>query len=383
MRPGHHLKSLPLVSASAWFNKELSMGVVLMENYEVDSPAALTDKGWVLPTTSVNTITAFTENGITRKSLVSDRIVAGNSFDPIKIPVPASKFFYFSTRVRWASSGIGDSGLRLSVSSANTYAGAINAAYSFAFAQPQGTGWRIFANATTSGQYVDFGVNEWITLEILRKADGTIRVWVNDILLYTPSVVNTWPVDNYIYVGRVQVGGSSGGSARFGWQFADTVVIDPSTAGLQNRPGSKSRVVSVPFVSDVSAQWQLPSGVTGAHYPFMADYPATVDTTRILTGDTAGQREQYQSGALPMVVTGADKVLSLMMEQRPSNGGGTSHSFATEVDVGSGIVEVAQNQLAGGAAFSYRPIFLDKKPDGSDWTASDIAALKAGFSIKS
>lgn len=356
------------------------MGVTLMENYELGAPTALAEKGWTQTTGITNSISTFTENGVNRKALRSARALNANSFYPIGIPIPSSKVFYFSTRVRWTRTDIPDAGLRLYFSIGTAFNAPASSFY--AFAMPVGGKWTVYAGGGNAGPGYTFGY-DWVTIEIARKADGTIRVWANDLLLYTAGLSVTTPAANFLYMGWAQSGGSSGGSIFYGWEFADTVVVDPATPGLQNRPGSASRVLSVPFTADVTAQWSLPAGVTGPHYPFMADYPAAVDPNRVLTGDTVGQREQYQAGAVPVAVPGANKVLSLQIEQRPSNLGGSPHTFATELDAGAGIVEVAQNQLAGASGFVYRPVFLDKKPDGSNWTAADVAALKAGFSIKS
>lgn len=361
------------------------MGVTVMENFEVGGITALTEKGWVFPGSNTLAIVSEVENSVTRKKLRVSRNMLANSYDALKVPIPASKAFYFSVRIRYYANvgGSPDSSMRFYISTIGTFAGANAANNIFLAASPAVGGWNVYAfgNAAYSSRFIPTA--EWATIEVLRKADGSARVWVNDVLLFVAGATVNPPADNYVYFGRAQSGGGSGGNFSYGWDYMDVVVVDPATPGLQNRPGSKGRVLSVPFVSDVAAQWIPPAGVTASHYSLMADYPDAVDTSRILTGDTVGQRDQYQASAIPVVVPGADKVLSVQIEQRAANPGGAQHSFATEVDTGSGPVEVARNELSGGTAFSYRPIFLDKKPDGSNWTAADVAAMKAGFSVKS
>lgn len=360
------------------------MGVTVMENFEVGEPAALIDKGWVFPASNSTSIVAEAENGVSRKKLRVSRAMQANTFDAMKVPIPASKAFYFSARIKWyANVGSIDSSLRFYISTSGTFTGANTAGNAFLGITPVTGGFMAYAFNSGANPGKFFATADWVTVEVLRRADGSARVWVNDVLLYVAGATVNAPADNFIYFGRAQNGGGSGGNFSYGWEYMDVVVVDPATPGLQNRPGSKSRVLSVPFVSDVSAQWVPPAGVTTSHYQLMADYPAAIDTSRILTGDEVGKRDLYQAGAVPVVVPGADKVLSVQIEQRAANAGGTQHSFATEVDVGSGIVEVAQNTLAGGTSFGYRPVFLDKKPDGSNWTAADVAAMKAGFSVKS
>lgn len=360
------------------------MGVTLMENFEIGDPTVLTQKGWSLPSgQGVSfSIQTQTENGVARKFL---RQSIGNplvQFFPIGIPIPASKAFYLSFRLR-SQDLIRNVDLRFHVVT-NTAIASINS-YAIAYATTVGAGgkWRLQPGGTDTGEGKIFDLNTWVTVEVLRDATGTTRVWLDDILLYKPGVVPTAPAANFVYIGWLVTGTNISKGANSYWDISDVVVVDPATPGLQNRPGSKSRVVPVPFVSDVSAQWDAPAGVTAPHYSLMADYPAAVDTAKVLTGETVGDREQYQAAALPQVVTGADQVLSVQIEQRAANAGGVPHAFATEVNVGSGNVEVAQNQLAGLEAFSYRPVYLDKKPDGTNWTAADVAAMKAGFTIKS
>lgn len=361
------------------------MGVSLMENFEVGSVAVLAEKGWILPATN-NSIGTVTENGFTRKRLIVARPLAAQSFDAIKIPIPSSKEFYFSTRVAYYDSGnngIADAGLRLYIATSGTFSDAGSNGRLFGFAMPANGAWTFYTANTNSGNSRNFGVFERIKVEVYRKADGTTKVWVNDFPLINASLTTTAPADNYIYIGRAQSSQSSGGNSNWGWDYMDTVVVDPSTPGLKYRPGAAARVVSVPMTADVQANWLPPTGVTTPHYSLMADYPAAVDTNKILTGDTVGQRDQYQAGAVPVVVPGANKVLSVQLEQRSANPGAALHTYATEIDTGTGITEVAQNQIAAGGVFVYRPVFIDKKPDGTNWTAADVAALKAGFSLKS
>lgn len=359
------------------------MGVTLMENYEVGGSAALVEKGWIFPAGNTVSFSTQVENSVNRKKMFVGRTLIANEFGAIKIPIPASKAFYFSTRIRWNSPNIPEASQRLYIANNADIQGAFNAVNTFGFVYPFGTGWRFCANTSLTAAVKDFAVQEWICVEVLRKADGTARVWVNDNLLYIPGMTINAPADNYLYIGRAQAGGGTGGSAQYGWEYMDTVVVDPATAGLQNRPGASSRVMSVPLTDDVVAEWTPAAGVVTPHHTLMANYPAVPVTNDLLTGSDVGKREQYQASTIPVVVPNADKVLAVQIEQRAANPGGVQHSFATEVDVGAGVQEIREVALAGASGFVYRPVFLDKKPDGTVWTAADVAAMKAGFSLKS
>lgn len=359
------------------------MGVTLMENYEVGGSAALVEKGWVFPANNTITFDNQVENSVNRKKMTVAKNLIPNVFDAIKIPIPASKAFYFSTRIRWNRPDLPDTSMRFYLANNADVNAAFSPTNMFCFAYPVGAGWRFCANNSLTAAIKDTALQEWITIEVLRKADGTARVWFNDNLMYISGMNITAPGDNYLYIGRAQAGGGSGGNFLWGWEYMDTVVVDPATPGQQNRPGASARVLSVPFTADLVAEWTPAAGVSTPHRSLMANYPAVPVTADLLTGTEVGKREQYQAGAVPVVVPNADKVLSVQIEQRAANPGGTPHSFATEVDAGAGRQEVAQNSLAGGSGFVYRPVFLDKKPDGTVWTAADVAAMKAGFSLKS
>lgn len=361
------------------------MGVTLMENFDCEL-GALVAKGWVMPTVTLRVVTAiesFTENGITRYCFrhgMSMSYYGYGTYYPVKIPIPASKEFYFSCRLRYPYTTRQSASTTFAITT-----GSRNAANIMVEIYPNGTtGWTAYpkgALGNTGNPTYSFGHNQWVTVEVLRKADGTLRVWVEDILLYVAGATVTAPTDNFIYLG-VSNGAASGDILdSVAFQFADVVVVDPNTAGLQNRPGSTSRVLSAPASADVLAQWTAIGGATGPHNQLMKDFPATVDTTRVLQGDTAGQREQYSLSALPAGF--GQQILTLGIEQRANNPGGSPHTFTTEVDTGSGPTGVADNTLAGGSGFQYRPVFIANKPNGSPWSASDIATLKVGFSVKS
>ncbi|QJI52252.1 hypothetical protein [Cronobacter phage JC01] len=358
------------------------MGVTLMENFDCDV-GALVERGWVMPATTTNVFTAieqFTENGITRNCFrhsMSMSYYGFGAFYPFRIPLPASKEFFVSFRMRYPNASRINSSTAWSVST-NSGRSAANLvlevypadAYSSVYLKNNG-------QVAGSPSY-RFNHQTWATIEMQRKADGSTKVWVDDMLLYSANANTTASADNYLYMGVVNAGQ---GSTIDGYQIADVVVIDPTTAGLQNRPGSSERVLSLAASADVLAQWTAIGGATEPHNQLMKNYPATVDTTKVLQGDTAGQREQYSLADFPAGF--GTQLLTLGFEQRANNPGSSPHVFTTEVDLGAGPVGVADNTVAPGATYSYRPVYVASKPGGGTWTAADIPALKIGFSVKS
>lgn len=366
------------------------MGVFFMENFAGDTSmstadvaAWLTARGMIPDTGNGNVYNLGTEveNGITVPYLIDNPnygTVGGYRFWGLRFPIPATKSFYFSARIRSAITGTPHGNLRFFMGTVANNAANQNFGYIEALGTTQ---WQMHAGVRSSNPTYTFPRNAWVTVEIYRAADGTSQIWLNDLLFVYDQTVSA-PTDNYIFFGPGQ---SAAVSTAYSapWHIADVVVVDPDTPGLQYRPGARHRVVSTPFVSDTIAQWDLPAGASGTHYPIVSKFQTTPANINILTGDTPGEREQYQSGNVPLSQPTYDKVLSVELEQRLNNTGGATHVLANEIDLGSGITEVATQTLAGASGWQYKPVFMDKKPDGSNWSLADLPNLKAGYSIKS
>ncbi len=321
-------------------------------------------------------IETYAENGVTRKKYRHGGTLSRPLFYTNSIPIPgANKAFYASFRFQWF--GPWYDGLQLRIAT-STDVSAVN---------------NIMIRCDRSGNnfvFYPLGINTpsvavpWdqpFCVEVHRRVDGTFRCWVNDILLQVSQTIPAPPA-NVLYFGRAQINNTSGG-AYCGWDLMDAVVIDPTTPGQQYRPGSSMRVLSSPMNADVTTDWLPPSGVTSSHFSLVSGLTATVDANKVLTGNTVGMRDQYQSGGVTLINATTNKVLSVGIEKRIANAGSVAHSYATELDTGAGPAEIENVTMAGLSGYLYQPVYLDKKPDGSIWTPADLATLKAGIKVKS
>lgn len=374
------------------------MAIIVAENFNfadtthADIKNSLLARGYVLTTDqtmwSNSAILTQVENGVTRPFLsIAANYYAGNgsTFNAIGLPLTNNTNpFYLSFRLRLANTspaGMVEFGV-------DTQGSVTLGANRLLRVLPSGGQLAVYpgsgSSASDGGKYLLVPYNQWVMLEIYRAADGKVKVWVDDMLLLGASTfVNSAPAaaNPRVYLGPHRNGSYTTGT--WPWQISDVVLVDAALPGQQNRVGSTGRVESVPYTADVTAEWAPPAGVTDPHNKLMTSWKSVPDTTKILTGTVAGQRDKYQVGAVPKSRTDNDVVLSVGLERRANNAGGAAHTFASEIDVGAGNVEVDSVTLAAGAGYQYIPKFMDKKPDGSNWTMADVAAMKSGFVVKS
>jgi hypothetical protein len=374
------------------------MAIIVAENFNfldtafADVKASLLARGYVFTTDmsiwNSGTIRTQVENGVTRPYLVtsSDYYAnSGNTFNAFGLPLTNNTNpFYLSFRLKLnapSASNMVEFGIDTQGSAAlgaNRLLRVFNTGGQLQIFPGSGT------SASVGGKYIVMPYNQWVMIEVFRAADGKVKVWVDDMLLLGASnFVNTAPVaaNPRVYLGPFRNGNFIQG--RYEWLISDLVLVDAALPGQQNRVGSTGRVESVPYTADVTAEWAPPAGVTDPHNTLMTSWKSVPDTTKILTGTVAGQREKYQVGAVPKSRADNDVVLAVGIERRANNAGGAAHTFASEIDLGAGNVEVDSVTLAAGAGYQYIPKFMDKKPDGSNWTMADVAAMKSGFVVKS
>lgn len=374
------------------------MAIIVAENFNfadtthANIQAALIARGYALTNDrtmwSNTAITTQVENGVTRPFLnMSMNYYAGNgnTFNGFGLPLTNNTNpFYLSFRLRLAAnsaSGMVEFGVDTQGSvnvGTNRLLRVLPSSGQMAVYPGSGS------SASDGGKFLLMPFNKWVTLEIYRAADGKIKVWVDDMLLLGASTfTNASPLagNPRVYLGAFRNGSYIQGT--YLWQISDVVLVDAALPGLQYRVGSTGRVEAVPYTADVTAEWAPPAGVTDPHNTLMSSWVATPDATKILTGTAAGQREKYQVGAVPKSRADNDVVLAVGIERRANNAGGAAHTFASEIDVGAGNVEVDNVTLPAGAGYQYIPKFMDKKPDGSNWTMADVAAMKSGFVVKS
>lgn len=355
------------------------MGTLLMENFNVAAVDALASRGITAGVGGDGGVSAsivdFTEDGNSRKALrqsFNTGLGNGAFWAPHSVPITVGRPFFFSMRLR-AGATVPYS--RFYISLSPTYAQAVFLVVRWI----GGTNLAVYPGPgeNTAAPGAAMPVNTFLTLEGSLRADGTALVWVNDMLLYA-GVLNLPLTSNRLYFGCGRALTQSGFMT---WDVADLVLVDPATPGLQNRPGSTGRVRDVPFTSDVKAEWVPPAGVVTPHYQLMKGYSATVNANELLTGTTLGMQDVYANSGVPGI--GNHKVLSVGLERRIANTGGVPHSVSTEIDVGAGFTSVGDINTPAGVGYQYAPLYLDKKPDGTNWSAADVAAMKAGITVKS
>ena len=374
------------------------MAILLAENFNyvdtafADIKTALQSRGYTFTTDmsiwNAGAIMTQVENGVTRTFLdTSSNYYAsnGNTFNAIGLPLTNNTNpFYLSFRLRLAHT----SAASMVEFGVDTQGSASLGANRLLRVQPSGTNLLITPGPSTTnsdgGRSILVPMNQWAMIEVFRAADGKVRVWVDDMLLLGASnYVSTAPVaaNPRVYLGPYRNGSYIQG--QYHWQISDMVLVDATLAGLQYRIGSTGRVESVPYTADIAAEWTPPAGVTDPHNALMSTWKGAVDTTKILTGSAVGQREKYQMGAVPKSRADNDVILALGIERRVNNAGGATHAFASEIDLGAGNVEVDNATLTAGAGYQYLPKFMEKKPDGTNWSMADVAAMKSGFVVKS
>lgn len=374
------------------------MAIIAAENFNIaesthaDIRNALASRNWALGGSTLwanSAIKTQVENGVTRTFLGMGTNYypgSGLSFDAIGLPLTNnSNPFYLSFRIRFPYTTALSPVIEFGVDTQNSSSIGANRLVRI---NNTGTNLLVYPGegptSSLNASFIQLPFNQWTMIEVFRAADGKVTVWVDDFLLRgAPTFFNTAPAaDNP----RVWLGPSRSRSyvqSQPEWQISDVILVDAALPGLQYRVGSTARVDSVPYTADVVAEWAPPAGVTAAHNSLMTEFKATPDPNKILTGVTPGQREKYQVGAVPKSRADNDVILAVGMERRANNAGGAAHTFASEIDLGAGNVEVGGVTLAAGAGYQYIPKFMDKKPDGSNWTMADVAAMKSGFVVKS
>lgn len=362
------------------------MGITVMENFREADTNVLVARGWVLPTThptlSIISFVDFVENGITRKALRHRATGYANYFLPFRIPIPATKAFYLSFRLSCSAPPTGTNiGMRFHINFASAYAGIVPA-YTVGFVTPVGaqTGklrFNPYASDIGTGPQLTNG--EFYTIEVFRDAAGNTRVWVDDILYYTANWTTTAPADNYISLGWLNTTNQANSNILVGWDIADVVMVDPATAGLQNRPGRSARVLDVPNSADIVTDWSTTSG--SPHYQMMNSFKIAPTEADLLTSSTVGAREEYSISTLPAGF--GTHIAALMVRPQIKNNAAAVHDVSFEMNFGTGRQEVASRTISPGASYDTTPVVLYKKPDDTLIEASDLTNLKSGFSIKS
>ncbi|ENL9127518.1 hypothetical protein AB6J89_004725 [Salmonella enterica] len=374
------------------------MAIIVAENFNIAETTnvnirnALAARNWALGNTAIWTNSAIrtqVENGVTRTFLgMLNNYYNGSgvAFDAIGLPLTNNTNpFYLSFRLRFPYTAALSNVIEFGVDTQNSYSVGANRLLRVF---NNGSQLMIYPGSGTSsslnGAYIQLPFNQWTTIEVFRAADGKVTVWVDDFLLRgAPTFTNFAPnaANPRVWLGPYRSGGYVPSQPE--WQISDVILVDAALPGLQYRVGSTGRVDAVPYTADITAEWAPPAGVTAAHNTLMTEFKATPDPNKILTGVTPGQRETYQMGAVPKSRADNDVVLAVGVERRANNAGGAAHTFASEIDVGAGNVEVDSVTLPAGTGYQYMPKFMDKKPDGSNWTMADVAAMKSGFVVKS
>lgn len=238
--------------------------------------------------------------------------------------------------------------------------------------------------AMTGEAVPSFDPSKVNTIEILHAADNRIKVWLNDLPVGANPVIPS-STTGFVYFGaRRQVVVSAGSALDYPVALNDIIVVDPSTPGLQYRPGQTARVESMELTADDVAQWTLPAGVTGSHYPIMnLPWRGTVPATEQLSSLTIGAEELYSAAALRTDL--GSKVHAVEIEGQFANNAAAAHTLTLNGNFGAaGKAALRDLTIPIGGVPQYNRLVLDKNPNGNvDWTLATATAPKVGFSIKS
>jgi hypothetical protein len=361
-----------------------------MENFNVPDIASLNTRGLSIPadngfaTTQIVTMSDTTPAGTTinRRGLRITYTIgsSGGSGQLYGLPFPANGEGYMSFRLRVNNNG----SARMVAFRLNMIAAATNGVNT--------TFWYMNSNLfgpTSNGQQTsaqpatfNFAYDKFYTVEIYRSATGAYKVWLDDFLLQAPAGTSivTPATAGFLYLLVSNVTTVSPPPA-ITVDMLDFVSVDLSNPGLQYRPGRTSRILPVAATADVITEWTGGDGT--AHYSQLSDFTNTVNATGYITANVVGKREQYQQGGVLAGFESLQQVLSVGAESYLGNFGGASHTLTTEANFGAGTVSTGDIMLAPTGSYVYRPLYLDKKPDGSNWTIADLSTVKTGFSIKS
>lgn len=366
------------------------MSVYWMENFNVPDVAALNARGLTIPanragfSTQVVLMSDTTSDGtvISRRGLriTHDVNSAPNGIEFYGLPFPANGEGYMSFRMRVNNNG----SARMVVFRVNLMSTKTNQNNTAFFMMNSN-----LLGPTTTGQIqptlassFPFSYDKFYTVEVYRSAAGVYKVWLDDFLLQAaPGTSIIAPS----VTGQLQlaIGNTSGVSPppSITTDILDFVSVDLTGTGLKYRPGRTSRVLPVTATADLITEWTGGDGT--AHYSQLSDFASVVSSNGYITANEVGKREQYQQAGVLSGYSNLAQVLSIASETYAANMGGAAHTLTMEADVGAGITSMGDVQLPAGGTYLYRPLYADKKPDGTNWSIADLSALKSGFSIKS
>lgn len=366
------------------------MSVYWMENFNVPDTAALNARGMAIPanrsgySTQMVLMSDTTADGtvISRRGLRISHDVNGapNGTEFYGLPFPVNGEGYMSFRMRVNSNG----SPRIAVLRINLTATKTNVANTSFFLLNS----NIFG-PTATGNYTGtqpvtfpFNYDQFYTVEVYRSAAGAFKVWLDDFLLPAPAgtsiLTPVVPGQLQLAIGNVT---SVSPPPVIAIDILDFVSVDLTGTGRTYRPGRTARVLPVTASADIITDWTGGDGTP--HYSQLSDFASVVSSNGFITANEVGKREQYQQSGVLSGYSPLQQVLSVAAEPYAANMGGAAHTLTMEADVGSGIQSMGDIQLPAASGYVYRPLYSDKKPDGSNWSIADLSALKAGFSIKS
>lgn len=240
---------------------------------------------------------------------------------------------------------------------------------------------------STNGLVTGFTPGNINLLEIYHAADGSIKIWLNEVPLTLPQTTKNRPNSGAIYIvcysDGVSASGTNPGTNAWNVQFSDVVCIDPSTPGLQYRPGKTVRVETVSMSGDITKDWTADAS-QATHYGVMnLPWRGTVPATELLSAYNVGATERYQGAALRTDL--GSTVHAVMIENQVANTAGAAHSLDFKAAFG-GAAEAVLSTVTypAGVGLVYNRQMLDKNPNGNaDWTLASATSPKIAYTIKS
>lgn len=231
-----------------------------------------------------------------------------------------------------------------------------------------------------TGVYAGYDDTKSFLFEFFHGADGSFKTWVDEIPVPANNMATLLrPVDGFVYIGNYQNGQQAVSGKMY---FNDVIIIDPSTPGLQYRPGKTARVETMALTADITKDWTADASQP-THYgvmnlPFKASTPAT----EMLSAYSVGATERYQAGALRSDL--GNLVHAVMVESQASNTAGAAHTLDIKAAfAGAAELTLATLTYTAGSGNIYNRMVMDKNPnDNADWTRATATAPKIAYSIK-
>ncbi len=213
---------------------------------------------------------------------------------------------------------------------------------------------------------------EWDIL--ISDAAGTIKVWLNNILVLNLSGVRTHSPQTSagnptpVSCNALRLLGAGGAGT---WRHDDFYLIDPLVSPNTARLGPVRIYGVIPNADSTPLQWTPNAGLT--HYTQVDEVPPDLGTTYVQDG-TVGETDQYLYDVAAVPAGGTVPAMQHMLLSALDAAGAGS--------VGSSVNGVVTGSLALSTSYIMLRVAYDLDPStGLPWTGVDLTTIKAGPSV--